>query len=120
MADKDGPAQPPGETTQFIEKMDGLLLGWEQPAARLRAALAHDHFRLYAQPIVVLADPGGIAMAEVLVRLREEGNAEAARMLPPGDFLPAFEHYRILRGGRCSTARRSLGSRRTGGSRRVA
>ena len=96
MADKDGPARPPRETTQFIENMDGLLLGWEQPAARLRAALAHDHFRLYAQPIVVLADPGGVAMAEVLVRLREEGNAEAARMLPPGDFLPAFEHYRMM------------------------
>jgi EAL domain-containing protein (putative c-di-GMP-specific phosphodiesterase class I) len=82
----------PGETTQFIQKMDGQLLGWDQPAARLREALDYDHFRLYAQPVLALAPPGGIAMAEVLVRLREE----ETRMLPPGDFLPAFEHYRMM------------------------
>jgi len=82
----------PGETTQFIEKMDGQLLGWDQPAARLREALDYDHFRLYAQPVLALAPPGGIVLAEVLVRLREE----ETRMLPPGDFLPAFEHYRMM------------------------
>jgi len=82
----------PGETTQFIQKMDGQLLGWDQPAARLREALDYDHFRLYAQPVLALAAPGGIALAEVLVRLREE----ETRMLPPGDFLPAFEHYRMM------------------------
>jgi len=86
----------PGETTQFLQKMDGELLGWEHPAARLREALDYDHFRLYAQKVVALkaADPapGGVAMAEVLVRLREE----ETRMLPPGDFLPAFEHYRMM------------------------
>ena len=86
------PADKPGETTQFIQQMDGQLLGWDQPAARLREALDYDHFRLYAQPIVSLAPPEGIALAEVLVRLREE----EARMLPPGDFLPAFEHYRMM------------------------
>ena len=84
------------DTGQFIQKMDGQLLGWEHPAARLREALEYDHFRLYAQPVVALqqenAAPEGIAMAEVLVRLREE----EARMLPPGDFLPAFEHYGMM------------------------
>jgi EAL domain-containing protein (putative c-di-GMP-specific phosphodiesterase class I) len=88
--------EQPGETTQFLETMDGQLAGWEHPAARLREALDYDHFRLYAQQVVALqpenAAPGGIAMAEVLVRLREE----EARMLPPGDFLPAFEHYRMM------------------------
>jgi EAL domain-containing protein (putative c-di-GMP-specific phosphodiesterase class I) len=86
-------SEKPGETTQFIQRMDGELLGWDQPAARLREALDYDHFRLYAQPVVSLA-PGaeGIALAEVLVRLREE----ETRMLPPGDFLPAFEHYRMM------------------------
>jgi EAL domain-containing protein (putative c-di-GMP-specific phosphodiesterase class I) len=84
--------EAPGDTSEFIEQMDGQLLGWKQPAARLREALDYDHFRLYAQPIVRLAAPGGIAMAEVLVRLREE----ETRMLPPGDFLPAFEHYRMM------------------------
>ena len=84
------------DTGLFIQQMDGRLLGWEQPAARLREALDYDHFRLYAQPIVALGPaspaPGAMAMAEVLVRLREE----EARMLPPGDFLPAFEHYRMM------------------------
>ena len=80
-----------GDTGQFIQKMDGELLGWEQPAARLREALEYDHFRLYAQPVVALAE-GRTAFAEVLVRLREE----EARMLPPGDFLPAFEHYKMM------------------------
>ena len=85
----------PAESAQFIEEMDGRLLGWEHPATRLREALEYDHFRLYAQPILALAPEGpaqGVAMAEVLVRLREE----EARMLPPGDFLPAFEHFRMM------------------------
>ena len=72
--------------------MDGQLLGWEHPAARLREALEYDHFRLYAQPVVALGCAGGTAFAEVLVRLREE----EARLLPPGDFLPAFEHYKMM------------------------
>jgi EAL domain-containing protein (putative c-di-GMP-specific phosphodiesterase class I) len=88
--------EQPGETSQFLETMDGQLAGWEHPAARLREALDYDHFRLFAQQVVALqpenAAQGGIAMAEVLVRLREE----EARMLPPGDFLPAFEHYRMM------------------------
>ncbi len=75
----------------FLEQMEAQLTGWEHPAARLREALDYDHFRLYAQPIVPVA-PGGAALAEVLVRLREE----ETRMLPPGDFLPAFEHYRMM------------------------
>ena len=83
-----------GDTDRFIQTMDGQLLGWDNPAARLREALDYDQLRLYAQAIVALAPPasGGLAMAEVLVRLREE----EARMLPPGDFLPAFEHYRMM------------------------
>ncbi len=72
--------------------MDRRLAGWDEPEARLRKALDFDHFRLWAQPIVALAPPGGIAMAEALVRLREE----EARLLPPGDFLPAFEHYGMM------------------------
>jgi EAL domain-containing protein (putative c-di-GMP-specific phosphodiesterase class I) len=85
MAEKD-------QEAQFLEKMDGELLGWEQPEARLREALDQDHLCLYAQPIVALAPPGRIAMVEILVRLREEEE----RMLPPGEFLPAFEHYRMM------------------------
>lgn len=74
------------------DEADAALTGWENPAARLQQALDYDHFRLYAQPIHALPAPGGIALAEVLVRLSEE----ETRMLPPGDFLPAFEHYGMM------------------------
>ncbi len=74
------------------DEADAALTGWEHPAARLREALDYDHFRLYVQPIHVLAPPRGAALAGVLVRLSEE----ETRMLPPGDFLPAFEHYGMM------------------------
>ncbi len=93
MSEKEKSGEKPGETTLFIQRMDRQLLGWDQPAARLREALDHDHFRLYAQKIVPLAaTAAGGGFAEVLVRLREE----ETRMLPPGDFLPAFEHYGMM------------------------
>ena len=75
---------------------DSQLTGWEHPAARLREALDYDHFRLYAQPVVALAPKeeagAGPELAEVLVRMSEEEE----RMLPPGDFLPVFEHYGMM------------------------
>ena len=86
----------PGEEARLLQTMDRELLGWDQPAAHLREALDKDHLCLYAQPIVALRqeDPSArsIAMVEILVRLREE----EALMLPPGDFLPAFEHFRMM------------------------
>lgn len=88
--------EQPGEETRFLQQMDHELLGWDQPAARLRKALDQDHLCLYVQPIVELgaeaASTHKIVMLEILVRLREE----EARMLPPGDFLPAFEHFRMM------------------------
>jgi len=92
MTEKQEPEPGAEDTGAFLQRMDGLLLGWEHPAARLREALEYDHFRLYGQPVLALAGAGGVAFAEVLVRLREE----EARLLPPGDFLPAFEHYRMM------------------------
>jgi EAL domain-containing protein (putative c-di-GMP-specific phosphodiesterase class I) len=59
---------------------------------RLRKALKNDELALFAQPILALRDGGGFAMAEVLVRLREEEQA----LLPPGDFLPIFEEHQML------------------------
>ena len=55
-------------------------------------ALEKNEFALYCQPILALSGPPGFPMAEVLVRLREEENA----MLPPGDFLPVLEHYKLM------------------------
>ncbi len=72
--------------------MDQGLTGWSDPAARLRAALEKDELELYCQPIRTLNGPAGFPMAEVLVRLREEETA----LLPPGEFLPVFEHYRMM------------------------
>ena len=75
----------------FLERMDSQLAGWSDPVSRLRDALKKNEFELYCQPIQALGD-GQYAMGEVLVRLREEERA----LLPPGEFLPAFEHYGMM------------------------
>src|SRR6185436_11686919 len=77
---------------KFLERMDTELTGWADPVARLRQAIEKDEFALYCQPILALSAQGGYPMGEVLVRLREEEKA----LLPPGEFLPAFEHYRMM------------------------
>jgi EAL domain-containing protein (putative c-di-GMP-specific phosphodiesterase class I) len=77
---------------KFFERMDSELTGWADPVARLQQAIEKDEFILYCQPILSLSQGGGYPMAEVLLRLREEESA----LLPPGDFLPVFEHYRMM------------------------
>ena len=77
---------------RLFERAEAELGGWADPAARLRQALEKDEFTLYCQPILGLSAAGGYPMAEVLVRMREEEKA----LLPPGDFLPVFEHYRMM------------------------
>jgi EAL domain-containing protein (putative c-di-GMP-specific phosphodiesterase class I) len=77
---------------RFLERMDEQLAGWSDPAARLRGALDKDEFTLFCQPILALAGAQRFPMAEVLVRMR----AEEAALLPPGDFLPVFEHYGMM------------------------
>lgn len=77
---------------EFLERMGRELTPWADPVKRLRQALARDELILFAQPIESLQEPGNYPMAEALVRLREE---EAA-LLPPGEFLPVFEHCRMM------------------------
>jgi EAL domain-containing protein (putative c-di-GMP-specific phosphodiesterase class I) len=72
--------------------MEAADANGETPKARLRDALRGDEFELYVQPIVRLQQRDKWEMAEVLVRLRQEEQA----MLPPGEFLPAFELYGML------------------------
>lgn len=73
--------------------MDSELAGFgDDPAERLREALQQDEFTLYCQPILALSGPDRFPMGEVLVRMREEEQA----MLPPGEFLPVFEHFRMM------------------------
>ena len=80
------------DSDKFLEQMDHELTGWGDLAERLERALHHDELLLFAQPIESLRERGTYPMAETLVRLREE---EAA-MLPPGAFLPVFEHCGMM------------------------
>ena len=76
-----------------IDQTSAELTGWPQPLARLREALEKNEFTLYCQPIAALRAGGErFPMAEVLVRMREEERA----LLPPGEFLPVFEHYGMM------------------------
>ena len=84
--------QSPRMDDTFIGRMDSELAGWSDPVQRLRSAIDNNEFELYCQPILQFAGGEGYPMAEVLVRLREEERA----LLPPGEFLPVFEHYRMM------------------------
>ena len=77
---------------EVLEQADSELAGWANPTEQLRQALEKDEFTLYCQPILDLTGAERYPMAEVLVRLRQE---EAA-LLPPGEFLPVFEHFRMM------------------------
>ena len=72
--------------------MNSELAGWSDPVQRLRGAIQNNDFELYCQPILQFAGDERYPMAEVLVRLREEERA----LVPPGEFLPIFEHYRMM------------------------
>ncbi|MBW8906961.1 MAG: EAL domain-containing protein [Betaproteobacteria bacterium] len=76
----------------FLERMDSELAGWSDPVQRLRGALANNEFELYGQPILQFVGEPRYPLAEVLVRMREEERA----LIPPGEFLPVFEHYRMM------------------------
>lgn len=77
---------------EFLREMDSELVGWADPVQRLRTAIEKDEFELYCQPILALQGGERYPLAEVLVRLREEEKA----LTPPGEFLPVFEHYRMM------------------------
>lgn len=76
----------------LLKQMEDQLAGWTEGAERLRLALAKDELALFCQPIAALSGTVRFPMAEVLIRLREEEKA----LLPPGEFLPVFEHYRLM------------------------
>jgi EAL domain-containing protein (putative c-di-GMP-specific phosphodiesterase class I) len=76
----------------LLQNLDDELAGWGSPAQRLREALDKDELALFGQPIAALEGAVRFPMAEVLIRMREEEEA----LLPPGEFLPVFEHYRLM------------------------
>ena len=62
-------------------------------ASRLTRALEEDRFRLYFQPYLDLAVPGGKGQhIEILLRLIDE----EGQLVPPGSFLPAAERYNLM------------------------
>jgi EAL domain-containing protein (putative c-di-GMP-specific phosphodiesterase class I) len=77
---------------KFLERMGTELTGWTDPVARLRDALVRNEFELYCQPIQALSAGEGYPMGEALVRMQEEERA----LLPPGEFLPVFEHFGMM------------------------
>ncbi|MGE0557430.1 MAG: EAL domain-containing protein [Burkholderiales bacterium] len=77
----------------YLRAITEDILGWSDPAERLKTALADDHFLLYAQRIHSLqAGAPGPYYCEVLLRLREEED----NMLPPGGFFPVAEALGML------------------------
>lgn len=72
--------------------MDSELAGWSDPLARLKEALVKNEFELYCQPILALSGNERYPLGEVLVRMRAEERA----LLPPGEFLPVFEHFGMM------------------------
>lgn len=76
----------------FLDQMDQELTGWSDPVSSLHAVLENDGLALYCQPIRALTGAQGYPLAEVFVRMRKEENS----MLPPGEFLPVFEHYKMM------------------------
>jgi predicted signal transduction protein with EAL and GGDEF domain len=76
----------------ILQQAGAELAGRASSTEQLRQALENDEFTLYCQPILALAGPQHYPMAEVLVRMRQEETA----LLPPGDFFPVFEHYRMM------------------------
>jgi EAL domain-containing protein (putative c-di-GMP-specific phosphodiesterase class I) len=83
---------PPPSTDQILDQLSNELTGWSDPLQRLQQALERDELQLFCQPVLRLRAPRQFVAAEVLVRLREE----EALMLPPGDFLPVFEHFGMM------------------------
>ena len=79
---------------EFLSRADTALTGWTNPAERLRQALEKDEFELYCQPMLALTGEaaGSFPITKILIQLREEETA----LLPPGEFLPAFEHHRMM------------------------
>jgi EAL domain-containing protein (putative c-di-GMP-specific phosphodiesterase class I) len=76
----------------LLLEQDARLSGWRNPVARMQEALDRDEFVLYCQPIAALSGEVRFPMGEVLVRFRAEENS----LMPPGEFLPVFEHFRMM------------------------
>jgi PAS domain S-box-containing protein len=64
-------------------------LSWVE---RIRDALDHDHFEVFAQPIVDLRNGGEAAHHELLIRMR----GADGELIAPGRFLPIAEQHSVI------------------------
>jgi diguanylate cyclase (GGDEF)-like protein/PAS domain S-box-containing protein len=71
-----------------LQSTVGQSLDWVD---RIRSALAHDDFVLYAQPIVSF-DPEHPAHHELFIRMRDRDGS----IIPPGAFLPIAERHDLI------------------------
>jgi len=86
------PKTPDGNSV-YLRAVTEDILGWSDPKARLKKALAENDFLLFAQRIHSLQTRLPAAFfCEVLLRLREEED----NMLPPGGFFPVAESLGML------------------------
>jgi diguanylate cyclase (GGDEF)-like protein/PAS domain S-box-containing protein len=85
-----------GNRVHVYEPDDSMLLqrhGEMQWVGRIKDALRNDRFSLYYQPIVSLvAKPAAGEWSEILIRLLDE----QCRLILPGQFTPAAEHYGLI------------------------
>jgi len=82
----------PHDVEVLLRELNQDFMGWDDPPNRLLRAVERDELVLYAQPILALRGDGAFPMAEVLVRLQDDD----AVFLPPGGFLPLFEHFQLM------------------------
>lgn len=82
----------PHDIEVLLRQLDQDFMGWSDPPNRLMRALERNELVLYAQPILALRGEQTFPMAEVLVRMQDDD----AAFLPPGGFLPLFEHFRLM------------------------
>lgn len=85
-------ATPFSGEVHLREESNRQAAQWAATRAQLHKALGQNKINLYCQPVLDLQGGSHYLMGEVLVRLHDE---EAA-LLPPGEFLPVFEHYRMM------------------------
>ena len=82
-----------GGETMYLRSIAELMMGWDEPRAKLEYALKENQFLLFTQKIqplkANLPDP---SCREVLLRLREEED----HLLPPGGFIPIAERYGMM------------------------
>lgn len=77
----------------YLSSLTEELSGWSNPRERIRQAIEHNGFDLFAQDIVALrAEASPRLMNELLIRMHDEEQ----NLVPPGTFLPIAERFGMM------------------------